>query len=48
VRIFKNAWFVRFARAQNISDEALREAVLRAESGQVDADIKDPDRKRPD
>jgi hypothetical protein len=37
VRIFKNAWFVRFARAQNISDEALREAVLRAESGQVDA-----------
>jgi hypothetical protein len=48
VRIFKNAWFVRFARAQNISDEALREAILRAESGQVDADIKDPDRKRPD
>ena len=37
VRIFKNAWFVRFARAQNISDEALREAVLQAESGQVDA-----------
>ena len=37
MRIFKNAWFVRFARAQNISDEALREAVLRAESGQVDA-----------
>ena len=37
MRIFKNAWFVRFARAQNISDEALREAVLQAESGQVDA-----------
>ena len=39
MRIFKNAWFVRFARAQKISDEALREAVLRAESGQVDADL---------
>lgn len=39
MRIFKNAWFVRFARAQNISDETLREAVLQAESGQVDADL---------
>ena len=39
MRIFKNAWFVRFARAQKISDEALREAVLRVESGQVDADL---------
>lgn len=39
MRIFKNAWFVRFARAQNISDEVLREAILRAESGQVDADL---------
>jgi len=39
VRIFKNAWFVRFARAQKISDEALREAILRAESGRVDADL---------
>ena len=39
MRIFKNAWFVRFARSQDIPDEALREAVLRAESGQVDADL---------
>ena len=39
MRIFKNAWFVRFARVQNISDDALREAVLQAESGQVDADL---------
>jgi len=39
VRIFKNAWFVRFARAQKISDETLREAIRRAESGQVDADL---------
>jgi hypothetical protein len=39
MRIFKNAWFVRFARAQKISDDVLREAILRVESGQVDADI---------
>jgi hypothetical protein len=39
VRIFKNAWFVRFARTQKISDETLREAILRASSGQVDADL---------
>ena len=39
MRIFKNAWFVRFARAQKISDNTLREAIMRAESGQVDADL---------
>ena len=39
MRIFKNAWFVRFARVQKISDDALREAVRRVESGQVDADL---------
>jgi hypothetical protein len=39
VRIFKNAWFVRFAGSQKISDETLREAILRASSGQVDADL---------
>ncbi|MEW6186311.1 MAG: type II toxin-antitoxin system RelE/ParE family toxin, partial [Thermodesulfobacteriota bacterium] len=39
MRIFKNAWFVRFARVQKISDETLREAIKRAESGQVDADL---------
>ena len=39
MRIFKNAWFVRFARAQKISDDTLREAVMRAESGQVDTDL---------
>jgi len=39
VRIFKNACFVRFARDQKISDDALREAVQRADSGQVDADL---------
>jgi hypothetical protein len=39
VRIFKNAWFVRFARVQKISDDTLREAIMRVESGQVDADL---------
>jgi hypothetical protein len=39
MRIFKNAWFERFARKQKIRDAALREAVQRAEQGLVDADL---------
>ena len=39
MRIFKNAWFVRFARKQKIADAALREAVARAEKGSIDADL---------
>jgi len=39
MRIFKNAWFHRFARDQNITDHAIRDAVRRAESGQIDADL---------
>jgi hypothetical protein len=39
LRIFKNAWFGRFARKERISDDALREAVARAERGQIDADL---------
>jgi hypothetical protein len=39
LRIFKNGWFQRFARKQDISDQILREAVLRAGAGQVDADL---------
>lgn len=39
MRIFKNTWFIRFARAQGISDETLLEAIIRAERGQVDADL---------
>jgi hypothetical protein len=39
VRIFKNAWFERFARKQHISGQALLEAVERAEAGQIDADL---------
>ncbi|MBN1631916.1 MAG: type II toxin-antitoxin system RelE/ParE family toxin [Thermoleophilia bacterium] len=36
MRIFKTARFVRFARAEHISDGQLRQAVARAESGQYD------------
>ncbi len=39
MRIFKNAWFERFARKQKIQDEMLLEAVLRAEQGLIDADL---------
>jgi hypothetical protein len=39
MRIFKNAWFSRFAHGQNISDAMLREAIARAERGQVDANL---------
>ncbi len=38
-RIFKNGWFERFARKERIADSALRDAVERAESGLVDADL---------
>ena len=39
MRIFKSKWFQRFARKEGIEDAALREAVHRAEKGQVDADL---------
>lgn len=39
MRVFKNAWFERFARKQKIPDGALLEAVERAEMGQIDADL---------
>ncbi|UXT00626.1 type II toxin-antitoxin system RelE/ParE family toxin [Agrobacterium tumefaciens] len=39
MRIFKNAWFERFARKQRIADAALLDAVQRAERGLVDADL---------
>jgi hypothetical protein len=38
-RIFKNGWFQRFARKERLADEALREAVERAERGLIDADL---------
>lgn len=39
MRVFKNAWFGRFARKEKISADALWEAVERAENGLVDADL---------
>lgn len=39
MRIFKNAWFERFARKQQIDDSALSEAIERAERGLIDADL---------
>jgi len=39
LRIFKNAWFRRLARRQKITDKALREAVARANKGNIDADL---------
>jgi hypothetical protein len=38
-RIFKNGWFQRFARKQGLDDEILLEAIVRAESGLIDADL---------
>ena len=39
MRVFKNAWFQRFARKERILDAALCDAVIRAGRGQVDADL---------
>ena len=39
IRIFKNRWFAKFARREQIEDAALREAVARATTGLIDADL---------
>lgn len=39
MRVFKNAWFQRFSRNEKIVDQALCEAVARAGSGLIDADL---------
>lgn len=39
IRIFKNAWFTRFARKEGISDRTLLDAIERAGKGLVDADL---------
>ena len=39
VRIFKNAWFSRFARKEGIGDDELRDIVDELEAGQADADL---------
>lgn len=38
-RIFKTKWFDRFARKERIEADAIRDAITRAERGQVDADL---------
>ena len=39
MRVFRNAWFARFARKEKISAGALLEAVDRAEKGLIDANL---------
>jgi len=39
LKVFKNAWFGRFARKEKISADALWDAIERAENGQIDADL---------
>ncbi|HAV8632071.1 TPA: type II toxin-antitoxin system RelE/ParE family toxin [Escherichia coli] len=39
MRIFKNAWFERFARKNRISNKALREVVELADKGLISADL---------
>jgi len=39
MRIFKSAWFARFARKESIPDVDLLEAVSRLSAGLVDADL---------
>jgi hypothetical protein len=39
MRVFKTRPFGRFARSEDISDDALREAVARAHAGRIDADL---------
>lgn len=39
MRIYKNAWFAKFASRERISDAALRDAVDRAGRGLIDADL---------
>jgi hypothetical protein len=39
VRVFKNTWFARFARKENISDQELRDIVGQLEAEQADANL---------
>ena len=39
MRILKNKWFQRFAKKENLTDASLREAIGRATSGVVDANL---------
>jgi putative transcriptional regulator len=39
MEVYKTRWFARFARQELITDSSLREAILRAERGLIDADF---------
>jgi hypothetical protein len=39
LRVFATRWFARFARAEQIGDDALSEAIARAEKRAIDADL---------
>ena len=39
MRIFKNAWFNRYARKQRLTDAVLQQAISQAEQGLIDADL---------
>ena len=39
MRIYKNAWFSKFAEKERIGDQALCDAIHRAETGLIDADL---------
>ncbi len=39
MHVFRNAWFARFAKRVQLSDEQLLDAVKRAERGLIDADL---------
>jgi hypothetical protein len=39
MRIYKSAWFAKFARKEKIDDSALCDAIHRAEKGLIDADL---------
>ena len=39
MRVFKNRWFVRFARQQGIEDTSLCAAIANADRGLIDADL---------
>ena len=39
IRIYANRWFAKFAAKENISDATLADAVHRAETGMIDADL---------
>jgi len=38
MRVFKNKWFAKFARKENISDKSLVQAAREIEVGKIDAD----------